>query len=247
MDVQRIPALIIQTPNLDRFRPLFEILRTSELLDPILLTATMGDSLVVSNTEADEEEQSKYGRTLSKNERACAISHSHARKIIAASSRGGIIFEDDARITDLTCLEESVLTFLAKNLHSSSALGLLDYSVRLETNPRRNYQIKFHRLLAETPLAVATALTPAAAKAMLYSAASSSQTADWPKSKCKFFVMANGCVLHGDSTSGTTIGDPSLRVTGSNLNPFSLVGFKSSIHRTKQKLDTLIIAHRQSK
>jgi hypothetical protein len=247
MNVQRIPAVIIQTPNSDRFRPLFDVISTSKILEPILLTATMGDSLIVFGAGAAEEEQSRYGRVLSQNERACAISHSNARKIIAASSNGGIIFEDDARVIDLTYLETSVLTFLAERLHSSSALGLLDYTARTVTNSITNYQLKFQRLLAETPLAVATAITPAAAKLMLHSAAASSQTADWPKSDCRFFVLSRGCVLHGDPTSGTTIGDPSLRVASSNSIPVSLAGLKSRIHRAFQKLDTFIISRLQSK
>ena len=47
MNVQRIPAVIIQTPNSERFLPLFEVISESEVFEPVLIVATMGYSFPV--------------------------------------------------------------------------------------------------------------------------------------------------------------------------------------------------------
>ena len=247
MNVQRIPAVIIQTPNSERFLPLFEVISKSEVFEPVPVSATMGNFLSGVNEEFIQEEVLRYGRLLTQNERGCAISHSDARKIIAQSPHGGIVFEDDARVIDLERLQQATLDFLAKFSNTSSALGLLDYRDR-HTEPGTDFPPPiFKRLLAEAPLAVATVLTPLAAKEILKSAAVSSQTADWPKSECRFFILSEGCVRHGDATSGTVIGDTEKRISGTTLQFFSPNGLKSRFHRLLQKLDTLLISYYQSK
>ena len=247
MNVNRIPAVIIQTPNSERFLPLFKAISKSKVLEPVLVGATMGHLLSGVNEEFIEQEMLRYGRVLTQNERACAISHSEARKVITHSQQGGIVFEDDARVIDLNHLEQVTLGFLAKFSNQSSALGLLDYKNLHVEGCANNSPLRFRKLLAETPLAVATVLTPIAADEILKSAATSSQTADWPKSKCRFYILSEGCVRHGDATSGTVIGDTAMRVSGRTPQLFSRHGLTFRYHRLLQKLDTFLIPRYQVK
>jgi hypothetical protein len=247
MNVQRIPAIIIQTPNSERFLPLFEVISRSEVFEPVLIVATMGYSLPGDNEDFIQEEVLRYGRVLTRNERACAVSHSEARSLIAQSRQGGIVFEDDARVINLEHLERATIGFLKKFSDMSSALGLLDYKSAHLEGCTYNLPLKFRRLLAETPLAVATVLTPIAAGEILKSSATSSQLADWPKSKCCFFILPDGCIRHGDTTSGTVIGDTAVRVSGKTPQLFSRHGLTISYHRFLQKLDTFLISRYQSK
>ena len=170
MNVNRIPAVIIQTPNSERFLPLFKAISKSEVLEPVLIVATS---------------------------------------------------------------------------NQSSALGLLDYKNLHVEGCANNSPLRFRKLLAETPLAVATVLTPIAADEILKSAATSSQTADWPKSKCRFYILSEGCVRHGDATSGTVIGDTAMRVSGRTPQLFSRHGLTFRHHRLLQKLDTFLIPRYQ--
>ena len=247
MNVQRIPAVIIQTPNSERFLPLFEVISKSEVFEPVLIVATMGYSLPGDNEVFIQEEVFRYGRVLTQNERACAVSHSEARNVIAQSRQGGIVFEDDARVIDLEHLEQAAVGFLEKFSELSAALGLLDYKNQHLEGCTYNSALRFRKLLAETPLAVATVLTPIAAGEILKSAATSSQIADWPKSNCRFFILSDGCVRHGDTTSGTVIGDTAMRVSGKTPQLFTLQGLTIRYHRFLQKVDTFLIPRFQSK
>lgn len=246
MNVQTIPAVIIQTPNSERYIPLLEIMGKSELFEPILMSATMGYSLSIADERFVQGEALRYGRELTQNERACAISHAKAREIIAQSEYGGIVFEDDARVIDLEHLERATAAFLTKSSNTKSALGLLKYKDRHTEVCGCKSVLKFRRLTAETPLAVATVFTPMAASEILKSAVTSSQIADWPKSRCNFFILSEGCVRHGDATSGTVIGDTAKRVTGKSPQPFSVPGLEFRFHRLLQKLDTFLISYYQS-
>jgi len=212
-----------------------------------LIVATMGYSLPCDNQDEIQEEVLRYGRVLTRNERACALSHSEARRIIAQSRQGGIVFEDDARVIEIEHLERAAIGFLKKFSGMSSALGLLDYNNNHLDFCTYNLPLRFRKLLAETPLAVATVITPRAASEFLESAATSSQIADWPKSKCRFFILADGCVRHGDTKSGTVIGDTATRVSGKTPQLFSRHGLTTMLHRFLQKLDTLLIPCYQSK
>ena len=245
--MQRIPAVIIQTPNSKRFEPLLESLRGSQILEPILLPAVMGKSLPRAADSVAHEEVARFGRELTQNERACAISHSKARTIIAASKHGGLVFEDDARITHLANLEATVSNFLSKAYPSIRALGLLHYG-KTSTSPDLVFnEPKFHRLLAEAPLAVATVLTPGAAESLLESATKTSQIADWPHSRCKFYITSVGLVLHGDADTGSVIGETSARVYASSPQIYTVSGFLSSYRRLRQKIDTYLVRYYQSK
>jgi hypothetical protein len=239
--------VIIQTPGSDRFKPLLDILNLSEILEPIILPATMGNSLPKASDVATRGEIARFGRELSQNERACAISHSRARAIIATSKEGGLVFEDDARIINLPNLEAAVIEFLSGSNPSIRALGLLEYRNADIPSGLGINQPRIHRLLAEVPLAVATVLTPSAAEVLLRSAGRNSQIADWPNSSCKFYITSPGSVLHGDTNTESVIGEASTRVYGKSHRISTKTGLLSRFRRLVQKLDTYLIRYYQSK
>ena len=248
--MKRIPAVVIQTPNSERFLPLIEILKHSKFFEPVLMAATMGVNLSETKQSFEKQELTRYGRVLSRNERACAISHTRAREIIAESENGGLILEDDARIPDLKILESVSRAFLEEKAKSRSALGLLDYSGTTDSSKRQGNHLnygRFHRLFAEVPLAVGTLLTPEAAAGLVMSAGEYSQLADWPYSRCRYYFLSTGCIAHGDSTTNSVIGDPSIRVFGRSQKIFTIKGIKHLSKRILQKIDTYLISYHQSR
>lgn len=248
--MKRIPAVVIQTPNSERFLPLIEILKNSKIFEPVLMAATMGVNLSEMKQSFEKQELTRYGRALSRNERACAISHTRAREIIAKSEIGGLILEDDARILDLRILESASQAFLEEKAKSYSALGLLDYSGTTDNSRSHNNYLNygsFHRLFAEVPLAVGTVLTPEAAAELVTSAGEYSQLADWPYSRCRYYFLSTGCIAHGDSTTNSVIGDPLMRVFGRTQKFFTIKGVKHLSKRILQKIDTYRISCQQSR
>jgi hypothetical protein len=207
----------------------------------------MGIDIASPSMFTIEAEFEKYGRELTQNERACAISHTTARNIIANTSRGGVIFEDDARILNLRILENMSEAFLSLYKNDYSALGLLDYSPDDRSSPELVQFPKIHKLLAEVPLAVATVLTRKAAWSLTESANLGSQIADWPSSRCSYYFLTPGCVKHGDEGTGSVIGDSSTRILGTLPSIFTRNGVSIRMKRLLQKLDTFQIFHFQSK
>ncbi len=244
--MEKFPAVIINTPNSTRYKPLLETLQSSNLFEPVLLPAIMGGDLRAASEIAIAQEQESYGRSLTQNERACAVSHERARQIIADSARGGLIFEDDARINDLAFLEMATKTFLLKYGKSASALGLLNYSESQPIAVLDAKSFRIHPLLAEAPLTVATVLTPWAAAQLVSSSRTRSQTADWPRSQCKYHFLSIGCVQHGDEQSGTVIGEPLIRIRGKYPKLMTSNGLNSYRLLLMQKLDTYRIKYLQS-
>jgi GR25 family glycosyltransferase involved in LPS biosynthesis len=207
----------------------------------------MGNSLPKAAESVCRAEMARFGRELSQNERACAISHSHARAIIAASKHGGLVLEDDARIIHLFNLETVVSEFLSFSESLPHALGLLDYRQSQTLDNSGTDRPKIHRLLAEVPLAVATALTPCAAREFLQSAATTSQVADWPNSRCKFYITTTGPIRHGDADTDSVIGETSSRIYVKSPRAYTKIGFLSRHRRLLQKIDAYLIRYHQSK
>lgn len=237
--VAKLPIVIIVTPGRGRHIPLVETLRTSSIFQVQELVATMGGEVEGSFDEASESELIQYGRVLTANERACAISHLRARQIIADSDYGGVILEDDARVINLSDLETAVASFLIRSHSKCNILSLLDYrdSYKALKNKSIKKLLPTFRLFAECPLAVAVALTPPAARNLIESAQSRSQVSDWPETKCHFAYLASGIVRHGDADTFSIIGDSAERRVV-NIGKLSL---RRRWHRLLQKIDSLMI------
>ena len=235
----KIPIVIIVTPGQNRHIPLVEALRNSSIFRVQELAATMGSDLEGPFEKASERELIQYGRALTANERACAISHLRARYIIADSQLGGVILEDDARVINLTVLETSVANFLNKSQGKCKILSLVDYRDSHKNHQRRLIKklLPTFRLFAECPLAVAVALTPHAARNLIESAQFSSQVSDWPESNCQFSCLASGNFRHGDTNTTSIIGDIAERKV-TNIGNLSL---GRRWRRLLQKIDSLMI------
>jgi GR25 family glycosyltransferase involved in LPS biosynthesis len=244
--MQMIPVVVIKTPNSTRINPLLTQLEKNATVKLIVIEATMGFALDFPSEISVSKEMESYGRTLTQNERACAISHTRAREILATSDFGGAVLEDDARIINVDAFISQVCDFLETHRGTNHVLTLLDYSNRPQTrirNPKRNSTF---RLLAEAPLAVGVALTPIAAKALVIAASKRSMTADWPTSPCVFFGLRSGVVTHGDADTESVIGDLESRVTSNIYSSLINGDLKGIGRRLLRKIDTFLIHVQQS-
>lgn len=239
----KIPSVIITTPSSDRAKPLIQSLEKSKIFEIVLISATMGYQLGIPSTHDTASQLKNYGRVLSPNERACAISHNNAREIVAKSRHGGVIFEDDARILNLSLLEEVVEKFLGFNLGENKILSLLNYKVgtnkRLNTSNLGN--LIFIPLLAEAPLAVATVQTNIAAADLVGTSMDTSKVADWPKCKAKFYVLRFPVVNHGDASTISIIGNTEERVQAKSSLSIKRGKLTQTFLRIRRKIDLLII------
>lgn len=245
-NVLKIPVTIIRTPDSERINPLIEQLRVADFFEVVIIDAVMGYSLDSPQPRIIEQELNLYGRVLTQNERACAISHRRAREIIAASEIGGIILEDDARIVDLDRLELLATRFLQEQNSRKSILSLVVY--KNENSPTRS-DLKDNRtlrLFSEAPLAVGVLLTPEAAQELVVESRTLSFTADWPHSKCRHFVLKRGVVRHGDSTTESVIGATKTRVHKKRLLIRSKSDLRYFQRRILQRIDLARINRRQS-
>jgi GR25 family glycosyltransferase involved in LPS biosynthesis len=120
-----IPLVIISSPKEDRSAPLLNSLHASSIFEVIKLDATMGIDLGAPESLITTQELIRFGRILTQNERACAISHTRARAVIKNSNFGGVIMEDDARILDIELFQKTVCEFLESNALQKKILSLL--------------------------------------------------------------------------------------------------------------------------
>jgi GR25 family glycosyltransferase involved in LPS biosynthesis len=215
------PVVIIGALNsqrLDYFKRSREIM---EALDPTFLNATILDSttagkLVSSNSI--EYQKAMYGRRLLNPEMGCAMSHHSAQEIIANTSTGGLILEDDARINDLSSLIATTEKFLIDHRKESAILTFFDGRPWSAISSSFRNGHPYVRILGSTAYAVSYALTPKAAKALTVANHDFRYVPDWPITKCKYFSSTLNLISHGDSSTVSTIDpDGSQRPAGYTL------------------------------
>lgn len=241
-----IPVVVIKTPNSKRVDPLLVQLEKISRVETIVIEATMGHSLGFPCDASIQNELTCYGRALTQNERACAISHRRAREILAKSDFGGIILEDDARILNPEAFVTETRDFLRTHRGKKHVLTLLSYLKTPHGRKRRCMGKNSFRLFAEAPLAVGVAITPEAAKCLISAAKDRSMTADWPTSRCVFFGLKTGVIQHGDSETVSMIGDVEDRVSSMSASLISQCDFIGIKRRLFQKIDTIRIQVKQS-
>ncbi len=241
-----LPLVIITTPHSRRAQPLLESLKSDSRFVVTQIPATMGQEMKSPLESTLMEEVSNYGRPLTQNERACAVSHTKARKLIHESALGGIVLEDDARITDLDKLYSLSLSFLQESTGKRNVLSLISYFPNSPKTQSQTQKKKFFRLLSSAPLAVGAAITPFAAGQLIDNFAKGSFVADWPNSKCVFYILEVGVINHGDVETESIIGDVGSRVDGNYFEHLSYKTFARILRRLSQKVDTLRISNIQS-
>jgi hypothetical protein len=173
----------------------------------------MGIDLGAPESLITTQELIRFGRILTQNERACAISHTRARAVIKNSNFGGVIMEDDARILDIELFQKTVCEFLGSNALQKKILSLLQYHCTNHLSSTRKEQNKLIRLPGSFPLAVAYSLTPKAAEELNHQSSNTSGISDWPDSSCVYYFLRSGLVRHGDEQTNSIIGQVEIRTS----------------------------------
>jgi hypothetical protein len=202
---ERVPLLIIKIPDNPRSDCLIRTLSTSKVFDVRIFPAVMYGPEMSEYRINFDFQKVLYGKRLSNGEIGCAISHREAQNILANSILGGVILEDDARISDLSKFEEVVWKFLNSEENNCSVLSLLPWNHRVQQLDSINAEHDFYKLLGQTPLNVGYALTR---KAALDIAAGNLECAflpDWPPNRSDFFTTINGVALHGDAETSSVL------------------------------------------
>jgi hypothetical protein len=201
-------VVVIETPNSSRSQPLLKSLASDPRFKVVRLPACMVESYGELQDKGIEIDftlfQTLHRRSMTPQEIGCATSHNVARKLILDSNGVGIVFEDDARIIDISTFFESVVEVLSSFTNTSGVLSLTRV-VSTSGFLHKQEKIKAYKLYGNPPLAVAYALTPSAAKQLVSNNTPVNYVSDWPDSKVKFFCLNKPLVNHGDEDTKSTI------------------------------------------
>lgn len=211
MLTNKLLIVVIKTPNSNRYLSIDSALSSDERFKVVYINATMLKSaldLEESKVQFIPEEFLLYeGRMLLPTEIGCADSHNRARLAISESESGGVILEDDARISDIESFFAQCTRFLGTQGGKSSVLSLTGF--RAGKFQARGIQEKLSRaffpLRGHPDLAVAYVITPKAALSLVEANTPIMTVSDWPISKCEYFASAVPPILHGDQTTISTI------------------------------------------
>jgi hypothetical protein len=215
-----MPVLVITERNSSRSDLLVLKLKEISQFEVIMVEAmiTPNYALCHENNILFNQKMAKIfiGRELLPGEIGCAFSHYSARRIISNSKFGGVILEDDARIRSPEIFFKSAVQFLQAESGNASILSLAGWNpVPLLENQDLEIEKSVHnsKLLGVPPLALGYVLTPLAAKNLMQGGYPIKETADWPSSKCSFFVTNKILAFHGDGKTPSIIdyGGNSLR------------------------------------
>jgi GR25 family glycosyltransferase involved in LPS biosynthesis len=247
IDISGFPDLltivVISTPNSTRKDPLIESLSNVAEVRLVELDAVMlnRDSPEYNDPHVIDKAYSKliYGRELSPGEYGCAISNASAQKLLAKTSHGGVILEDDARILDLSEFLKVSRLFLSHQIEKSAVLSFFDgasYVKRQKSLGNKSYP--WISVFGHTSFTVAYAITPLACKKISKSNTPISYLADWPVSKSKFFLSSKSLVKHGDENTSSIISsfEAEKRIRPTPLRRLSVFTFIYYVQRRKNGL-----------
>jgi GR25 family glycosyltransferase involved in LPS biosynthesis len=202
------PAVVISAPNSNRREYFFSDPKIAKLLSPQFMDATMLDknySREDIKLQSLTHQKILYGRELLNAEIGCAISNRRAQVIIAGSTNGGLILEDDARFTDLDTLVAVVDKFLIEKKDQAAVLSMYDGRDWDKIKPKFRARRPYLRSISSTSHTVCYALTPLAAGQLIKANAESTFVADWPVTNCKYYTSTLGLVRHGDTSTVSQI------------------------------------------
>jgi hypothetical protein len=199
--VASIPIIVLASKSVSRTDA---FLRAWETVPEVSITIVPGVYLDRSEAPIDPLNtfENIIGRSLTIQELGCAKAHYLAREVIAVSKIGGLIFEDDARLHEPEKILEVALDFLDKHRGQSRILNFCESSL---TPFKFNVSTHLVKLWGYSPLAVAYALTPEAARELNRANSKINWVSDWPYSKVNHFVSVPALVAHGDEKSGSEI------------------------------------------
>jgi GR25 family glycosyltransferase involved in LPS biosynthesis len=200
---RKLFVVVIRTPNSDRYQPIKTLLENDKRFELEYLDASMTPtyldvdrSHIAYSTEMFEF---FHGRKLAPAEIGCADSHNRARKLIQNREDGGIILEDDARITNVDSLFNMAINFLSSEKLNCSILSLTGFrQIGLKNSSEHLLKSnKYIKLWGNPDLAVSYVLTNKSADELLKSNQPVKDVSDWPITKCKFFVPIVPLARHG--------------------------------------------------
>jgi GR25 family glycosyltransferase involved in LPS biosynthesis len=199
-------VIIIDTPNSNRSQPLVRSLGADPRFDVVRLPACMLNTYQDMRDQnidvAFETFQFIERRLISPQEIGCATSHNRARHLLANSLSGGVILEDDARITNVDLFYETALNFLEKQSGKSSVLSMNNFRVSKELAINKEGS---QRLIGAPFLAVSYVATPSAARALYRANEPIKTVSDWPRTNIKYYSLFMPLVVHGDNDGLSTI------------------------------------------
>jgi GR25 family glycosyltransferase involved in LPS biosynthesis len=224
----RLIVVVIATPGSDRKKPLIESLATEYSIQVIEVSATMlkSDSPELQSINAFDFALSKliYGRDLAPGEYGCSISNTQARELLAATVRGGVVLEDDARIKDVSEFVRVAKNFLSSKNGTEAILSFYDggdYQPRIKSTLSLNRS--WIRVLGHTSFTVAYAITPRACRSLVDVNTPIVYLADWPPTAAKYYLHTQTLVRHGDDNTGSLISNSGVE---SRLRPNLLLRIK---------------------
>jgi GR25 family glycosyltransferase involved in LPS biosynthesis len=165
-----------------------------------------------------------YGRDLAPGEYGCSISNTQARELLAATVRGGVVLEDDARIKDVSEFVRVAKNFLSSKNGTEAILSFYDggdYQPRIKSILSLNRS--WIRVLGHTSFTVAYAITPRACRSLVDVNTPIVYLADWPPTAAKYYLHAQTLVMHGDNNTGSLISNSGVE---SRLRPNLLLRIK---------------------
>jgi GR25 family glycosyltransferase involved in LPS biosynthesis len=109
--------VLIETPNSNRSVPLVKLLQSNPKFELVRLPASMfNDHNEIRKAHISlnlDRFEFFNGRAMTPQEIGCSLSHNMARKIISTSCNGGVILEDDARISNVEDFYQIATNFLS--------------------------------------------------------------------------------------------------------------------------------------
>lgn len=228
MSENLLDVYVIRTPNSDRAKFLISQLETDNRISLHTIPATMVTNLNIFN-QSDEEidlglASSIYGRNLLPGEVGCSISHNVVRAIIAKSGRGGLVFEDDARLVDAFQIISDSISFLNEEVQESSLLSFYTGEKSGFKSVHNSQVPSWVKHFGPTPYALSYVLTPKAALDLHDANTPLKFLADWPVSRVTYYVTARRLVLHGEPGLGSVIEpEKGLRVRAGYLRRISIL------------------------
>ena len=202
---EKLQVVVIRTPYSKRYLQIDALLGSDSRFELKYIEASMArtyqDIIDLKIAYSTEIFEFLNGRKFTPAEIGCADSHNRAREIIKQHSLGGIILEDDARIVNIDNFYKIVLDFL-QSKNDYSILNLTPYS---NLSKRYTDKVKILRIYSAPDLAVSYALTPKAAGLLLDANQPINTVADWPLTKCNFYIPNLQVVVHGDPDTNSFI------------------------------------------
>jgi GR25 family glycosyltransferase involved in LPS biosynthesis len=141
---------------------------------------------------------------MSFREIGCAKSHNDARQLISEIHPGGVILEDDARISNMDDFFNQTRLFLFNHMDSPSVLSLTGFR-GLGKKLVKSHKRYTLRLWGKPDLAVGYVLTSLAAAKLVEANSPITSVSDWPISSCKFHATLDPPIVHGDEETISTI------------------------------------------